>query len=173
MIEDLIRQVNSLQRQIDALIKPEIPLGAGIRSLFSAFVSGVLSNVTGDGTVYTPIFDNEIFDTGGEYNPATGVFTASRACKILFIGNVLCQDIGVAHNGGWIYLVTSNRTYPSDYINPGAAAYAGYRHFKIVAIADMSAGHTAYINIFITGGTKIVDVFGNNAYSFFQGYFLP
>lgn len=173
ILEDLIRQVNSLQQQIDALVKPEIPIGLASRSLFSAFVSTSISNVTGDGTAATVGFDNEILDVNGDYNPATGVFTAPRPGRYLFIGNVLCSDIGVAHTGGQIDLVTSSRTYSSDYINPGAVASGGFRHFKVVAIADMSAGHTAVVNITIAGGTKIIDIWGFNTYSFFQGYMLP
>lgn len=173
ILADLIKQVNHLQYIVDGLVKPEIPLASGSRPQFSAFVSGTSANVTGDGTIYTVIFDNEIFDIAGNYNAGTGVFTAPYTGKYLLIGNVLCQDCGVAHTGGWINMVTSNRTYSAGYTNPGASAYAGYRGFHVATIADMDASDTAYVSIFVTGGTKVVDVYGQNVHSYFQGYYLP
>lgn len=46
---------------------------------FSAYVNGSVSNVTGDGTVYTVIFNNADANVGSAYNTSTGIFTAPVA----------------------------------------------------------------------------------------------
>ena len=46
------------------------------QSAFSAYVSSTLSNVTGDNTSYTVIFDTEELDRSSNYNNSNGVFTA-------------------------------------------------------------------------------------------------
>ena len=48
-------------------------------SKFSAITDTTKTNVTGDGTSYTIIYDGELYDVGSDYDVATGVFTARRS----------------------------------------------------------------------------------------------
>lgn len=172
MISELIRRLSKLEANFDNLIKPEMPLSRSLRPEFSAFVSTNIANVTGDGTTYGVVCDNEILDVGGNYNPATGIYTATYAGRHVFIGNILASGCGVAHNGGWINIATSAATFTSGYVNPGVAAFGGYYHFSVIALANMSVGNTAAVNIHVEGGTKVVSVWGYDTYSYFQGFLV-
>ena len=48
----------------------------GAIPLFFAYQNGDVTNVTGDGTVYTTICNTEVVDSTGSYNTGTGQFTA-------------------------------------------------------------------------------------------------
>ena len=134
------------------------------KSAFQARPSANINNVTGNGAVYTIIFDSEIFDIQGEYNPATGVFTAQKTGKYGF-------SVGVTFNGaaGMTYcqlrLVTSNRTYDLFF---GNAVASGTMTVSGSAIADMDAGDTAYITLEVGGlGGNTADIVQN--YTYFSG----
>ena len=130
---------------------------------FSAFRSAASADITGDATVHTIIFDAEVFDTGGDYNIATGVFTNPVDGKIRLGWGVGLGDIanGTTHNQLFINIVTSNRTYllnisdPSKYTNATLgddAVWGGS------VLADMDAGDTATVTVAVHGGTKIIDL---------------
>ena len=160
---------------MDGLVKPEIPLAAGIRPLFSAYNSATDNNVTGDGTIYVVICDTEIVDRNSNYNNATGVFTAPVDGYYLFIGDVLLSGIVAAHTLGYIDILTSNRIWRVDRKNPFATAASGWVSFKIAAIAAMDAADTATLRIIISGGALVADVYGvtPHPHTFFEGYLLP
>lgn len=95
----------------------KIPAAAGVvpsyvyqPSAFMAKLSGDINNVTGNGTSYTIVFDDELYDYLGEYNPATGQFVANRAGKYLFS---CCVKMNVPNSSttAVVRLNTSNRTY--------------------------------------------------------------
>jgi hypothetical protein len=151
------------------------PLGywtAPNQPLFSAYQSASVSNVTGDGTLYTVICNTEIIDRNGDYNNATGTFLAPITGTYLLLTHILCVDIGAAHTGGYIRVITSNRTYICSWCNPAANNYSGYLSFWVALLADLDATDTAYIQVVVFNGAKIVDVYGGSPYTFFQGYLL-
>lgn len=141
--------------------------------LFSAYDSASDLNVTGDGTIYTVIFDTEIVDRNANYNNATGIFTAPVSGYYLLLSQVQVQQAGAAHTQGYMTVVTSNRSYFRAIANPYGAGYTGsnYYGFQASVIADMDATDTAYIQVVVSGGAKTVDVFGGTQ-TMFQGYLL-
>lgn len=152
-------------------------LSAAVQPLFSAYKSSSTADVTGDGTYYTVIFDTEIADRGSNYNNSTGVFMAPVTGKYLFVACVFTYGFDVAHTGGFLNLLTSNRRYYGNYTNPYLVGYAGaggsYQFLLDAVIADMDAADTAQVEVFVTGGTKTVDVYGAaEVYTGFQGYLL-
>ena len=62
------------------------------QTLFSAYLSATVTNVTGDGTAYTIIYNNTLVTQGSAYNATTGVFTRSGNRK-LFILHRECSDV--------------------------------------------------------------------------------
>ena len=146
-------------------------LMAAVQPVFSAYVSANVPNVTGDGTAYTMIPNTEIEDRDGNYNPATGVFTAPVDGYYPFKALFSLYGISASHTQATLQIVTSNRTYQCVYPNPGAIAYNGYFPWLMSVVADMDAGDTAYLVITIFNGAKTASILGGNV--FFQGYLLP
>lgn len=128
-----------------------------LQSAFLAFNSTTRTNVTGDNTEYTCIFDTEVFDQNADFD-ATSTFTAPVTGRYYLIGMVYVNG-GTVINGSVNKLVTSNRTYRRD----GSVLSGGTTSVNpaIEVLADMDAADTATITISTndTGG-KIDDVFG-------------
>ena len=140
---------------------------------FSANVSTAITNVTGDGTAYSPvIYDTEVFDIGSNYDSTTGIFTAPVDGKYVFSFANKYEDLETAMTKIFEILITSNRNYITQRSNIGALR-SGANDFEWMSwstvIADMDAGDTANVSITIQGGTLAVDV---GISSFFQGYLL-
>lgn len=170
---DFMRQLNDLQTKFDGLIKPEIPLAAGIRPLFSAYLSAAVNDVTGDGTVYTIVFDTEIFDRNSDFDIATGIFTAPVDGYYLLIAGCYMDEIDVAHNDVDFRIVTSNRSYRLLRGHPYNMARIGDDlQINGSAIADMDAADTATVSIDVDGGAKVVDILQSSLNTFFHGYLL-
>ncbi len=173
--EDLTREVNRLQAIVDNLVKPEIPLAAGVRPLFSAFNSVTDTNVTGDGTAFTVICDTEIFDVNSNYDNITGIFTAPVTGRYLLIAGVDGRDYGAGHTVSQINLITSNRTYILHFEDGSITSTPGnilIRNGSV--IADMDTGDTASVQFVVSGSTLTIDVFGTGAaiQTYFQGFLL-
>ena len=136
---------------------------------FSAYLNATASNVTGDTTAYTILFNTEVFDIGSNYNTGTGTFTAPVTGKYLL-------TFGVYVNGGTIIssnimqIVTTTRTYNAYPAPYPTGTFTGV----ISVIADMTATNTAVCKVAAsdTGG-KIDDVYGDASMNtYFQGYLL-
>lgn len=137
---------------------------------FSAVQSANITNVTGDGTVYTVICNTEIFDIGNNYNNATGIFTAPVTGKYQFIGNVWFGNIG-AGNQGSVQIQTTARRYVGSAFNPSTVKDSNNQVIQhATAIADMNAGDTARLQFSVTGQAKTISALGNGEpIMFFQG----
>jgi len=131
---------------------------------FSAWLSATQTNVTGDGTVYSMVYDTEIYDQGADYNAATGVFTAPVKGKYLLTVNTY----STGYTAGWITkatIVTSNRSYAVSMFATEAHVFDA-----IAMLCDMDAGDTAYVTITASGGTKVVDIVTGATNNYFTGF---
>jgi len=138
---------------------------------FLAYKSGATVDVTGDGTAYTVVCNTEIFDQGNHHNNSTGIFTAPVTGRYCFAAMTYVYGMGAAHNDQTIRVVTSNRTYSNEQSFASSANPFVSRSFQIsLPYVDMDAGDTAYFQVMISGGTKIVDIYGEaGVYTFFSG----
>lgn len=131
------------------------------------------TNVTGDGTNYTVLWANEIFDQGSNF--ASNTFTAPVTGKYQF--NISAEFLGLTsvHNQCYLALITTARTYNISYANPYALGFTSgsdvyFDTFDCSLLVDMTASDTAIFKIYLAGNSKTVDIvlFGTH----FSGYLV-
>ena len=138
---------------------------------FSAYNSVTDTNVTGDGTLATVDFDTVVIDQNTDF--ASDTFTAPVAGRYFLSASVTLSGVTASETGSRIDIVTSNRDYNIGYGNVGALQQSGLWQLTSNVIADMDSSDTAVIKVLISGGTKVVDVFGTSAPgTWFMGYLL-
>lgn len=168
--------VNPIQMKNGATLLYEIS-DAGDQSLplqpcFVAKRTDILSDVTGDGTVFTPNLDVDNFNIGTVYvdptftAPVTGIYFFTASCTYLSITSAMTT--------GFVKIVTTGSTF-LKYWNP-------FNNFsgtlsstcRLSIITKMTAGDTAVIESSISGGTKTADLrnFAVNTASYFNGILL-
>lgn len=128
---------------------------------FVARLTATVTNVTGNGTVYTVVF-NAVEQQGSGFNTGTGVFTATIAGYYLFAGAVNMEGVATATNCTYL-LQTSNRAYRLSALNAGAADTAGGDYnVPFSTIAYLDAADTASVGVQCSGiGADTADVSGN------------
>lgn len=131
-----------------------------------------ITNVTGDGTAYTVLFETEVSDATAAYNPATGVYTAAVTAPHTFAFNVSLRDIGSGDGftAAWATLVTTQGSYNLDWHN-AASVQAGSSYLTVSGsmTVPMTAGDTARVQVLVAGGAKTVGVYANAAFNTFTG----
>jgi hypothetical protein len=125
------------------------------------------TNVTGDGTLINPvIFDTELFDQNGNYNPATGVFTCPSAGKYLITAAVTFNNLGAGHTSGEIRIVANGLTFKQIF-NPGACRDGSNQYTASISrMCSCVAASTITILVSVSGSTKTVGLQGNSFASF-------
>lgn len=142
-----------------------IQTGVPIWASFSARSAGDINNVTGDGTTYDVIWDTEVSDPSGGFNTTTGIWTAPETGQYLLTTNLTLSGMAAGNDRVFLSITTSNRNYQQDYgdIPADANTRVGC---AISALVDMEEGDTAYVQIFVSGATKVVDIKGGSLSTF-------
>jgi hypothetical protein len=122
------------------------------------------TDVTGDGTQYTVLWGNEIFDQGSDF--ASNTFTAPVTGRYSLSVSVTLLNVLSSHTELALTLTTSNRNYNFE---RDEALAKGAPTLTATVIADMDAGDTATVTIIGVNGTKTIDVIANGAYNYFSG----
>lgn len=128
-----------------------------LQSAFSAYLGTTSTDATGDGTTLTVPFDTEIFDVNADF--ASNTYTCPATSKVQLNFSVLLQQATTAMSVNFI-LSTSNNSYNN---NNQASMFAGNNQYNYSVLADMDAGDTAFVRVVVTGGAKVVDIFGTAA----------
>jgi len=129
------------------------------------------ANVTGDSTVYTPIFATEIFDQNADFD-GTSTFTAPVTGKYEFKAVIYFNETAAAHVVYFVDFVTSNRTYHMNRtFGAGANPFVGNLQLEFSILADMDTADTCHVSVVVGGSTKTIDVHGDGTpgYTFFSG----
>jgi hypothetical protein len=143
----------------------------GVPPSFLAFVNAVVSNVTGDGTAYTILFNTEVSDTQSNYDTSTGIFTAPRDGYYTFAARALVQGRTAAETRVDLRLVTTARTlYNTATLTAGIAIPENSMEISVPRIY-MKKNETAKVVLYAANGTKVVDLFGDSSIiaTFFSG----
>jgi hypothetical protein len=145
-------------------------------AFFGYLDSSTPNDVTGDGTVYTVGFNQEVFDQGSDFNPATGTFTVPVTGKYKFTANVLLANLGAAHTAGDISINVAGATayqFASSLCNPGAGRNPTNQYsMQVTAFASLTAGDTVTVRVNVSNGGKTVGVFGSASpqfWTYFDG----
>jgi hypothetical protein len=140
-----------------------------LQPYFNAYQNANLINVIG-GAVgwYTIPFNTERIDRVGNYNPSTGVFTATVSGLHSFSYEYYLINMDATNTDGLCELLTSNKAYYGIRGNvwvkkTASGAYAQTSSFYV----DMDAGDTAEVRLNCTG--NLFDIFGSNTTTWFTG----
>lgn len=132
------------------------------------------TDVTGDGTNYTVLFVNEVFDQNSDF--ASSTFTAPVTGKYFLQTNVMSQGYTTSFTISTVNIVTSNRTF--EFIQNGAKSFDTSTGVTIYTMStsvlgDMDAADTATVILIVAGSTKTIDITassGTNARAYFTGH---
>jgi hypothetical protein len=161
--------VNSVNTYIVPTTANEVTMPS--QPAFHARTGSVKTNVTGDGTAYTIIFDTEIVDQNGDYDNTTGVFTAPVTGFYLFFASALLTGVLGTHTSGNLVFNLNSGTYSfsstlENFANTRDAG--GNMNINIASGAYLTATNTVSVTLEISNGTKVVDV-DNSTLSTFSG----
>lgn len=141
-------------------------------SSFLATVGTQIDNVTGNGTEYIVVFNTEVYDYLGEYNPVNGTFTAARSGKYL-LTCCLKMNIPAGSTSAVVRVNTSNRIYEA-YRGSFANQRDSSNNVTIngAVLADLDAGDIARISVLVSGiGADTVDILASDG-SVFSGQWM-
>jgi hypothetical protein len=135
-----------------------------------------VANVTGDGTVYVPVFGDEIYDITSDFDGASGTFTAPYVGLYLFGGACTMSHTDVPQSA-LPYMTSSNRGVRCDFIGitTNGVLPAPYLSYTFHMLFDMDAGDTCFLQIYegvtlktatYKGGTDAAGAY----YSYFWGH---
>lgn len=116
----------------------------------------------------TITWDTERFDQGNNF--ASNTFTAPVTGKYHFDVNVDLLEVDSANDNLYIRLITSNKNYyiaDCDVDKIFSADTTQSTNFAASVLADMDAGDTAYVNIYLSTGAQQTDI---TVSSYFSGY---
>lgn len=150
-----------------------------LQSAFMAYLNADATDVTGNGTLYTVVFNAEKFDQNSDFNTGTGVFTAPVTGHYFFHTSVRPINLGATTDyvGTLVIGGTSAWNYELWHIDPTNIDPAGgaYLNMNGTCFVPMTAGDTAHVAVVCTGvGADTVDIDGNagTGITYFGGWLV-
>ena len=129
-----------------------------LQPAFLAISAADQNDVTGDSTYATGVFGTEIFDQASNFD-GVSTFTAPLTGRYSLSAQIYASGLTASHTRGVFIFNTSNRLYYFIRLNIGAARDSS-NSFACGAtiIADMDALDTCTVQVFVSGGTLVVDI---------------
>lgn len=128
----------------------------------AVLLSSNQSNVTGDGTGYTILFDDTTLNVGNHYNPSTGVFTFPVTGSYQVNAGVEVTN----SSGGTYAALTANVDSGSMYVYgtslPAAAAAPTGYYLTMGALFYVPAAGQFFLTVAVFGGTLSSTVNGES-----------
>lgn len=146
---------------------------------FFAYANANVTNVTGDGTTYTAVFNTEMFDLANNFD-GTSTFTAPITGKYIFAVNISLSNLSASHTITFSSLVLAGSASVSQEFNNVSAANCrdasnNFTYSGIIGPITMVANDTAKIQLTVSNGTKTVTFTGaalTSRQSFFAGFLV-
>jgi C1q domain len=127
-------------------------------------ISATISNVTGNGTVYTCIASTLL--QGNGYNIANGIFTCTIPGLFLFSMRPQISNLSFAATLAVYKLVTTLKTYTfSTYSVGGWRSQASVGQFQGYLFVPMNAGDTAYTTVQVSNTTLTLGISSVSSFS--------
>ena len=136
-------------------------IGTNVAGTGPAFLARVTSNQSVSAAVATKVnFDQEVFDTNSNYNPATYRFTPTVAGYYQINGMVCWSGAGTTQ--GSIYIYLNGAVYARNY-----TAGSGFGYYNSISMVVPFNGTTDYVEIYAQNSSAETLVSGT--YTQFSG----
>jgi len=139
--------------------------GPAKKASFFAYLASTVTNVTGDGTAYTIVFDSTLYNQGSAYNTANGRFTAPVTGFYMFSTCVLASNIGAGHTFGNLNIgpgsTVDNKAVQTGFCSPAAVQTSDNKYgFTASAGFHLTAGDYIIVQLQVSNSTKTIGVDG-------------
>lgn len=153
---------------------PLLSMRTNLNPRFQLTRSSATSNdKTGDGTVYTVVFNAESYDRGNNFASGdNNTYTCLCAGPHRFNAIILLTNLGSGHNRADISIVrTGSATTAISRVVPLSNAAGGYQALEISGELILAYNDQVQIQVAVSGSTKTVGVFGDGTttYTLFEG----
>ena len=141
------------------------------KSIVSCIMGTTQSDITGDGTMSTVIFNEKLIDDYNEYDTSTGIFTPLNGGLYRVNVSVQLYHVRDTMYDNSIFIIESNgNSYKVDSKHGLSHSGSGTNELYLQGslLLYLPAQQNIRINVKSTGGTKEVDVVGKNGSSVFS-----
>lgn len=123
---------------------------------FEVNTSGIITDVTGDGTLYTIVFGTTVFDTASAFSSTT--YTTPEAGVWVFSAAIALQDLGAGHTLGF-GIINAGANHVIWDGSPGACRGSDNTfHFSGSCIVSLAASTACTVQVNVFNSTKTVDI---------------
>ena len=141
-----------------------------LQPAFQAVPSSDIQNLNVSGASNTTlVFGTERFDTNGDYNNSSGIFTAPVTGKYQLQFSIRLQTLDTDVTSYDFGIRTSNKNYNTRFDPDYGDSDTAFLTITFSILADMDASDTALLDYYQFGGTSQTDV---DAQSYFSGYLV-
>lgn len=140
---------------------------------FHVYVSTVLNNATGDGTLVTVPYDTVVFDNTASFVPGINAFVAPVSGRYMFGCSVYLNNILAANTALVLYINIDATTYEIQ-VNPYAFTPTPITNYiqTTSVFANVNAGANCFISVQVYGAGKVVNIQNGANSAFFWGYLV-
>ena len=137
--------------------------GSGVSAMVRAHNSSTQSNVTGDGTIYTLLYDTEDYDPDGVF--ASNAYTAPADGYYTFKAYCVCSYTNAVNTNMYTDFCVNGSVYNHSYYTELTGT--GFKGVNTTIDLYLSSGDVITTTIVVSGSSKTCDITSQN---WFTGY---